>query len=197
MTRAAAPRTVMLADAIGEMIGSAPRYVLSIPPQAVGANKTHADLFNAADSGLNLRVVSASAYADNSVAVTGVLGARISLTRTGDVGTGGTAASAEGTDATAPTVARLNPASAALPASVTARASPTGGATGGSVISSRNVFTEETNAGVSVIGAMGAQLVPNGPPVVVPPGTGLRFLQGAVATVGNIGFEIVFEAVTP
>lgn len=186
----------LLADADGHILGSLPVYRLQVPPQAVGANKVMADLFNASGSGVKMRVLRAIAYPNLDAAVTGTLGVRISLTRTSTVGTGGTATSAEGTDPTVGTISKLDTTFASLPGQVTARVAPAGGATAGAVISTRQMFTEETNAGTAAGAALGVELISGlGDELIVREGEGIRLLQGAVASVGSIGFDVLFELV--
>lgn len=171
-------------------------YRWVVPPQAVGANKVFADLFNATGSGVTLRVLSAFCYVNLDTAVTGTVGVQISLTRTSAVGTGGTAATADGTSLTANTISKLDPAAASLPAQVTARAAPAGGATAGALLGTRYPFTEETNAGTAIAGALGCEFIRNnGSDLLVPANTGLRFVQGTVASVGNLAFEVNFELI--
>ena len=185
---------VMLAYPDGHLTGSLPQYRMICPAQAVGANKVFLDLFNATGSGGTLRVLSAYCFVDNDTAVTGTLGVEISLTRTTAVGTGGTTATTNGTALTAITLSTMDTANAALSANITARSSPTGGATAGALIGQRWVFTEETNASSGIAGVLGAEFVRNeGADLIVRENTGLRFVQGAVASVGNLAFEITFE----
>lgn len=187
-------QVVMVADEMGYIAGSVPRYRLIIPSQAVGANKVYMDLFNASGSGKVVRVVSVFAYADNDTAVTGTLGVEIALSRTTAVGTGGTAAVNDGTTLTAATIARMDTADSVVPAQITARSAPTGGATAGAYLGSRWVFTEETNAASAIAGTAGADLIRNdGSKLILREGEGMRILQGAVASVGNIALEINFE----
>lgn len=168
-------------------------YKLFIQPIAVGAGKVFFDLFNATTN-KKLEVVSVTPIADGSVDVTGALAVDLFLTRTTAVGTGGTAATAEGTALTAATISKLDPASPNLPSGVTARSGPGGGATAGAVLGFNSIFSEETNAAsynrnnlVSVAPeGLGAR-------VVVPASSGIRVVQGSVASVGNIGFEVVFS----
>jgi hypothetical protein len=169
-------------------------YRLIVPSQAVGANKVYFDLFNATGSGSTVRVRSVFAFVDSDTAVTGTLGVELNLTRTSAVGTGGTAATANGTSLTAATISTLDPAMAALSASITARLAPTGGATAGAWLGQRWVFTEETNAAAALGGLIGAEFIRvGGADVLVPQNTGLRIVQGAVASVGSIGFEVNFS----
>ncbi len=114
--------------------------------------------------------------------MTGALSVKLIATRTTAVGTGGTAAVAEGTD---PTVAALSMTDqSTLPSGISARAAPSGGATAGAVIGEGEVFPEETNDVYTPSDLIQA-------PVLVPANTGIRVVQGAVASVGNIGFNAV------
>jgi len=187
-------QVVMLALPDGHISGSLPQYRMICPAQAVGANKVFVDLFNATGSGVAIRVLSAYCYVDNDTAVTGTLGVEISLTRTTAVGTGGTAATLDGTSLTAITISEMDTNNPALSANITARSSPTGGATAGALLSQRWVFTEETSAPSGIAGTLGAEFVRNeGADVIVRENSGLRFVQGTVASVGNLAFEITFE----
>lgn len=189
-------QVVMQADPSGHIQGSNPVYRLIVPAQAVGANKVMCDLFNATGSGKIIRVLSAFAYSDIDTAVTGVLGVEIALTRTTAIGTGGTAATSNGTVINAATITAFDTDNPALPAGVTARAAPAGGATAGAWLGTRWLFTEETNAASALAGLSGAEFVRNnGAEVTVRENQGLRYVQGAVASVGNLSFEITFELI--
>jgi hypothetical protein len=159
------------------------KIVLHVPALAAGANKVMLDLWNGSTVPLVLRTL--KAIKDGSVAVTGALSEKFIATRTSAVGTGGTAAVAEGTDPTVPALSLSDPAGA-LPSGVSARAAPAGGATAGAVLSEGHVFPEETND----------SMVPSDliyTPIVIPPGTGFRVVQGAVASVGNTAFNAVMD----
>ena len=187
-------QVIMVAMPDGNIQGSLPQYRLICPSQAVGANKVFLDLFNATGSGVSLRVLSAYCYVDNDTAVTGTLGVEVDLTRTTAVGTGGTAAVADGTSLTAITLSKMDTNNAALSANITARSAPTGGATAGALLGQRWVFTEETAAPSGIAGTLGAEFIRNeGAELIVRENSGLRFVQGTVASVGNLSFEITFE----
>ena len=189
-------QVVMVADGDGHLKGTNPVYRLIIPSQAVGANKVFCDIFNATGSGVSMKVLSAFCYVDNDTAVTGTLGVEVALTRTSAVGTGGTAATNDSTSLTAPTIARLDTNYATLNTSITARSAPTAGATAGALLGTRWVFTEETSAPSGIAGTLGAEFIRNeGAELWVRENTGLRFVQGAVASVGNVSFEIAFEVI--
>ena len=189
-------QVVMIADQYGELSGSEPSYRLIIPSQAVGANKVFCDLFNATGSGKTMKILSIFAYPDIDTAVTGTLGVEVALTRTTAVGTGGTAATNDSTSLTAPSISKFDTLDTNVPAQITARASPTGGATAGAYFGSRWVFTEETNAGSALSASAGADLIRNeGAKLVVRENSGIRLVQGAVASVGNIALEINFSLI--
>jgi len=61
------------------------------------------------------------------------------------------------------------------------------------VLTWASVFTEETTA-FSYLGRLIDFIDVGSHPedVSVPPGTGIRIVQGAVASVGNIGFNVAF-----
>jgi len=145
-------QVVMVAMPDGNIQGSLAQYRLICPAQAVGASKVFLDFFNATGSGVAVRVLSAYCYVDNDTAVTGTLGVEVNLTRTTAVGTGGTAATTNGTALNAITLSTMDTANAALSANITARSAPGGGATAGALIGQRWVFTEETSAPSGIAG---------------------------------------------
>ena len=189
-------QVVMLADSTGELLDGQPRYRLIVPSQAVGANKVYFDLFLDATGGVGkvLRVLSVFCYPDIDTAVTGVVAAEAILTRTTSVGTGGTAATLNGTSTTAATISAMDTTNPSLSGVASARSAPTGGATGGAYMGSRWVFTEETNAGAALAASKGADLIRNeGSDLIIRPGEGIRGLQGSVASVGSLAWEVNFE----
>jgi hypothetical protein len=169
-----------------------PVYKLFIVKQAVGADLVYFDMFNATGSGVNLEVHSVQPVVSGAVAVTGVVAVDLHLTRTTAVGTGGTAATHEGTDKAASTICRLDNLET-LNGLVTARLTPTGGATAGALLGYVSAFSEETNAGtylqLDLVRQTGAPVAP----VLVRENTGIRVVQGAVASVGNVGFVVTFS----
>jgi hypothetical protein len=164
-------------------------YKLFVPAQAVGASLVYFDLFNV-NNGQTLNIVQCVPIVSGAVAVTGVVAVDLFLTRTTAVGTGGTAATASGTSLTACTISAFDHEQPIDLTRVTARLTPTGGATAGAVLAQCSVFSEETNAGTyTPIDLCRGYRVP------VRYGTGIRIVQGAVASVGNIGFDVLFDFV--
>lgn len=176
-------------------------FRLFMPKQAVGANLVYFDLFNASGSARELSIISVLPIVSGEVAVAGVVAVDLFLTRTTAVGTTGTAATNEGTSLTAATFTNLSGIATMHP-SITARLTPGGGATAGAVISTRSVFTEETSSAtyvppVDMVSPMpfGGSRDRSGIEILVPEGSGIRVVQGGVASVGNIGFDVIFRVV--
>lgn len=169
-------------------------FRLFVPPQAVGANLVYFDLFNAAGSAQRVQVLSIQPIVQGTTAVVGTVAVDLYLTRTTAIGTGGTAATSNGSSLTACTITALD-STDNLPAGITARLTPTGGATAGAVICLRDVFTEETNsAAYTPVLDMVASSIPGvAPPILVMDGAGIRVVQGAVASVGSVGFDVLFN----
>lgn len=156
-------------------------WSLFVPSQTSSANLVYMDLWNGADR--DITVSSFMAIKDAAVAVSGLVTARLLLTRTSAVGTGGTAATSEGTDIAAATITRVQ--QYALPTGITARLTPSGGATAGAIICERHIYPEETQ------GTQGPEEFVHAL-LTVPEGTGLRIVQGTVASVGKVGFQCLF-----
>lgn len=170
----------------------APIWQLFVPSQAVGAGVVFFDLFNATGSTHDLHLVSCEPIVDGSTAVTGTVAVNLFLTRTTAVGTGGTAATISGTSLTACTLtSRMGTPS--IPSGISARLTPSGGATAGAVLAWTSVYTEETNAGSYTPSRDLARSDAEMSPILVPEGTGVRVVQGSVASVGNIGFNVIFH----
>ena len=172
-----------------------PTYRAFVPFQSVGANLVYFDLWNGA-SGLFLDVYSVVPIVSGANAVSGVVGVDLFLTRTTAVGTGGTAATRSGTSLTAMTISPMISDGDELTGLVTARLTPTGGATAGAVISWASVFTEETSAApyYAHTNDLARRNQIDVCPIVMKPGSGIRVVQGSVASVGTIGFDVIFQA---
>lgn len=160
------------------------QWMLYVPSQVAGASLVYFDLWNGSDRPIT--ITSLTAVKETAVAVTGLVAVRLFLTRTTAVGTGGTANTTEGTSLTACTITKLQQRS--LETTITARLTPTGGATAGAVICERDVMPEElgNSANYEPLEFLAS------PNLTVPEGTGIRVVQGSVASVGNIGFGAVF-----
>ena len=163
-------------------------YKLFVPLQAVGASLVYFDLFNIGGTH-DMEVLSVKPVVSGATAVTGVVGVDLFLTRTTAVGTGGTAATAEGTSLTAATFTAVDCSQPMNLTVASARLTPTGGATAGAVLAWGSVFTEETASGTY---EQAADLT-GGVPIIVTKASGIRVVQGGVASVGNIGFNVLIK----
>lgn len=189
-------QVVMVADDSGHIQGSLPTYFYCTPPIAVGANKLLCDIFNATGSGKVMDVRGVWIIPKLDAAVTGALSVRIDTYRTSAVGTGGTAGSV---DSATPDVAggnftKFDESNTAIPAQITARVAPTGGATISRWLFPTNSSPEETNTAMGYMTQF-QNLIPMftyGQKLVVRENTGLLFKQGAVASVGSVSILIAF-----
>lgn len=188
-------QVVMVADDSGHLQQTLPTYSWWVPTAAVGANKLYADLFNASGSGKIIEVRGIWAISDTDTAVTGALGIEILLLRTSAVGTGGTAPTYNGGSASnAGTIVPFDTANASLPAQITARALPTGGATIAAFWWSQFVPGEETATSQAYMTAF-QNLLPvtlMGQRLTLREGQGILYKQGTVAATGNLAFLTVF-----
>jgi hypothetical protein len=156
-------------------------WSLYVPSQSVGTSLVFFDLYNGSDR--NLFVSSVTAIRDATNEVTGLVAVQLFLTRTASPGSGGTAATSNNTALlSAPSITDVQ--QSALPNGVTARITPTSGATAGAVIGERQIVPEETLVQVP---AEFLETI-----LTVPEGTGIRVVQGATASVGRVGFQVLF-----
>jgi hypothetical protein len=181
-------QVVMLAGARGHIHDTAPTWVVASGNSAnVAAARTiHVDLFNAAGSGVILKVY-ALLVIPTLAAVTGV-GLTWELIRTSAVGTGGTALTAR----------PLDTANAGLHAGVTARSKPTGGATTNYILQYLNTSSEETvpyASLASILNHLAHTAIPAQPqPLVLREGEGLKVDQTTSSAAGSTNIQVFFTA---
>lgn len=189
-------QAVVLADDAGHVHGSLASYMWATPLTAVGANKLYADLFNATGSGVVLDVRGIWAIPKTDVAVTGALGIRLDLYRTSAVGTGGTVAAYKSAtqDVGGGNINPFDTNNAALPAQVTARHLPSGGATIAQWLFPTYSLGEETATSQAYMSQY-QNLIPVllvGQKLTIRENSGILIKQGAVAATGNVHLLIVF-----
>ena len=185
----------MQADPDGHLQGSLPAWGFVVPPVAAGASKVYFDLFNnEAATIVRLRKLFPIIAVD--VAVAPVVGARMDFMRTSAVGTGGTAfAGPTSASKTAAAFWPFTPGNT-LAAGITARVAPTGGATDQAWLFPIYLGGEETNVATGSGGAAALLApyfnmlpeLPFGQPIELTTGTGLKIIQGTVASAGNFGW---------
>jgi len=180
-------QVVMIADKSGNLLNSKDTYIVYTGNTAhvAAARTTLFDIFNASGSGKIMRVTGVYII-PALVAVTGV-GQTYEVIRTSAVGTGGTARTPSGFDSANP----------AVPAQVTARTKPTGGATTSATLQLINGSSEETSPYAALASTlnhvpMGGTLSPGEVGWVVREGEGLKIDQTTSSAVGNVNIQIVF-----
>jgi hypothetical protein len=170
-------------------------YRAFVPKQAAGANAIYFDVFVPTTSQYNLELLSVQPVVSGEVAVTGVVAVDMHLQRTSAVGTGGTAATFGGTAIDAMTFNCHSGTQLEKVTNFSGRLTPTGGATNAGQLGWTSVYSEETNAGTYTPSMDLARPQVDLPPIAIPRGTGFRVIQGAVASVGNFGFNVLFRVV--
>lgn len=177
-------QVMMEADRSGHIKGSKPTWTVASQNSAnvAAARTTHFDLFNASGSGVVLRVLGVYII-PTLAAVTGV-GLTWEIIRTSAVGTGGTTR----------TPVKFDTGNASLPAGVTARSKPTGGATSGDTLYYPNGSSEETSpyAGMASILNHLPQVGPDAQALVLREGEGLKVDQTTNSSVGSTNVVVVF-----
>jgi hypothetical protein len=194
---------VGLIDADGHIQGTAPAYQLvQTPRTTTGVAADFFDLFNATGSGKIIRLRKLFPILEITAASAIVPTFRFDLIRTSAVGTGGTAAAFE--SASAPTagncgISRLSTADAStLPAQITARALPTGGATAAHYFFPIHLQSEETNPSTTLV--QGINIYPELPfdqAYELQEGQGFK-VRGITATAStgtNFGWLLVFVVI--
>lgn len=133
-------QVVMVAHSSGHIHGTIPTYTYWRPYAAGAANQRTIDIFNAAGSGVVVKLRKLFLQ-HNMAAITGV-GHTFDVIHTTAVGTGGTVITGR----------KVKTSDAAIPAEVTCRLSATGGATESFVRFGIAVDPEETRPGAAIMG---------------------------------------------
>ena len=167
-------------------------YSWTTPDSVGGANKNHLDLFNAVGSGKVIVVRQILPIIRTEVAVTGAVAIRFNIFRTSTVGTGGTVAvyKSATADVAGGTITPTDTTYSNLPSQITARHLQTGGASASEWLKRAACFTEETNAATYLCSGQTNVLTTG---IVLREGQGISIVQGAVASVNNIAFQLIFE----
>jgi hypothetical protein len=180
-------QVVIGATPAGHLLGTAPTWAVSTGNTAhvAAARTTLLDLFNASGSGVILRVC--GVYIIPALAAVTGVGQTYEVIRTSAVGTGGSTA----------TPASFDSANTALPAQVTARTKPTGGATTSATLLFVNGSSEETSPYAALASTLNH--VPRcgrgeSQDLVLREGEGLKIDQTTNSSVGNVNVLVVFIA---
>lgn len=181
------------ADVDGHILGSLPAYVLYQAPRATTTTVTdYFDIFNGAGSGKLVRIRGLWSIVDVAVAVALTRSIVFDVFRTNSVGTGGTAIpykSASKPAAGAGTIWPLDTGNANLPAQITSRALPTGGAAAAEFLFDVPILAEETQP-AGMLG-QGINLIPELPhdqPLELQEGQGFKVRQNTNVAGANYGW---------
>lgn len=166
-------------------------YWWNTPHEVAGSDKVFGDLFNASGSGKVIRIIGIYPINKSDSTVTGSVAIRFDTYRTSTVGTGGIPALYKSAfrDADGGSISPGDTDYANLPAQVTARWLPSGGATISEWVSRAACFVEETNAASHLCSGQTNMI---SSPIVLREGEGLLLMQGPIASTGSIAFRIVF-----
>lgn len=173
-------------------------YQYHTPAAVAGASKLFLDIFNATGSGKIVKILAINPVIKTDVAVVGALSIRFDLYRTSAVGTGGTAAAYKSAtiDVAGGNIVPKDTANANLPATITARHLPAGGATISEWLDGPFFcFTEETNAGTYWCNGMhnAFNSGTTEQAITLREGQGLLIKQGTVASLNSIAFHVTFS----
>jgi hypothetical protein len=186
----------MIAGPTGHIEGTLPTYFLAIPPIAVGASKLMWDLFNA-DATALMKIRGIWVIVAQDVANAAAVSVREDWFRTSAVGTGGTAASRDA-NTIVPNLTMKDTTNAALPAGITARSAPTGGATSDDYLFPSYHAPEElqVHGGLSQFLNVLPDPSRGEQEMTFRQNQGIKMVQGTVAGAGNIGALVEFTVET-
>ncbi len=189
-------QVIIQADSSGHIVGTLPTYIYATPAAGVGIDKLYFDLFNATGSGKVIDVRGIWAIPKTDVAVTGAVAIRVDIYRTSAVGTGGTAHSYKSAtiDVGGGNICPMDTDNAALPAQITARWLPAGGATISEWMIPSYALGEEAATSQAYM-TQYQNLLPMltwGQRFALREGQGLLVKQGTVASAGALGFLVAF-----
>lgn len=177
----------VLTRVLRTVLGATPTWTVATQNQVnvAAARTTHFDIFNDAGSGKVLRVIGVYII-PTLVAVVGI-GLTWEIIRTSTVGTGGAAL----------TPVPFDSANIALPAEITARSKPAGGATTSITWFYPNASSEETDPYASLASwlnhiASADSHFSEAQPLVLHEGEGLKVDQTTNSNIGSTNIVIVF-----
>jgi hypothetical protein len=173
------------AGATGHLKRTTPSYIFATTASAnvAAARTTHIDLFNAVGTGVTMKVY--GIYIIPALAAVTGVGLTWELIKTADVGTGGVTLTGRPYDSQ----------NAGIPAGVTARSKPTGGATTNFILQYVNTSSEETipyASQASILNHVATQGIDDLQPIVLRNGEGLKIDQTTNSAVGTTTFHIIF-----
>jgi hypothetical protein len=186
----------MTADSEGHIHGSPPAYLFTQVPRATTATAVdYFDIFNAAGSGKTIRLRGLWPIIDIPAAVAFTRAYVFDAYRTNAVGTGGAvaASSAAKPAAGGGVLNALDTTNPALPAGITIRTLPTGGAIASAYLWDMPILAEETQPVTSL--AQGINMIPelaHDQPLVLREGQGFKVRQNTAVIGPSVGWLLAF-----
>jgi hypothetical protein len=195
-------QTIMLADADGHIQGSAPVYLMFMQPRVLTTSATDEwDLFNASGSGKVIRVRKLFPALTQTAATAFTASFVFEVRRTSTVGSGGNTATFETTSTPASgavNLSRISTLDPTLPAQVTARGVPTGGATSSHYLHNITLHAEETQPSSHQLQLVNWLVeMPGDPSYELQEGQGIKLRKtSTIASTGlSVGWLIAFGLV--
>lgn len=167
-------------------------FRLFVPSQNATASVIFFDLWNPTGSGFNIEVIGVCPIKVGAV-VTGTFAIETWLQRTSAIGTGGTGATVGGTATNACTFVPYTAQMTTMPGGISARLTPSGGATAAGIVAYQTIPTEDTIAE----GHFNAEMLKRGqafPDLVVPQNSGISVVEASTASpVGALAWDVMFR----
>jgi hypothetical protein len=185
----------MKAGDAGHLFGTRDSYlVLAVPSVSGVAGQVWFDIFNGVGSGKTLEIHGIWFNSNLDLAAAATVAYKLNFFRTSTSGSGGNLYAS----ATLPrSVSRINAVVGSLPAQVTMRDRPTGGAATSLFIGQSFYFSEETSTSFSYttqfFNALRYAQYEDMADLKIPSGTGLKIEQGTVTTLGLLGYRVAFS----
>ena len=184
-------QVIMKAGPTGHIEGSVPTYTMIIPDVTEAANKVFFDLWNGSAS--NIIKIQGMWVIGQSDVNGDVLSMRLNWFRTNTVGTGGTAFTYKNT-AVGPTIFPKDTTNPALPAGVSARSAPAGGAATESYCDSSYHNADDTvTAMVNQFVNMIKDPTRGEQAFTLNPSEGFKAVQGTVSPSGAAAYTIFID----
>ena len=174
-------------------------YTYIVPSTTAGANKRLLDLFNGSGSGKIIRVKSIRPIADTDVTASTLVGVRLLLWRTSTVGTGGTAWNYKSAtlDVAGGTVSPQDSSYPSIPAQITARHLPSGGAALAEWLRGMYLMTASASTSMGYLFQGQHNILDIDETccqdLTLREGEGIYIQQGAVASLGSYRFRVTFS----
>ena len=170
-------------------------YRMFISKQVCDENLIYFDFFNATGSGYDIHITSIIPIVSGAADILSTVGTDLNLLRTSAIGTSGTAVGFDLAVITSSSITGMSVGAAPMPNGITARKTPTGGATPAAIIGWCSVQIDDDAAGTYIANQYNMVTLGDdgAPPVIIMPGTGISVINGSETIAdGSVGFNVAF-----